>query len=268
MPTKVYHIPANWNIDPDQTIGFIFDVDELLIDNSREIFDAYRALLECRNIPIDPRETFPGKDLFEIIETLRTKYGILDSCDALVEERRDKYIEILKLRHGTVNRGVKEVFEFIDRNRDKLNIRTAYASSSEKSFVDIILKGIFRDCGLMDYADSPDSFFLFNEWQSACTCWQPGWEKKPSPMIYQKTLEKIGLSSRQCIAVEDSRSGVEAALGAGLHVLVVPSKHNREYFKMLRSTNSFDPRINILSSLDDILPLFESLPTVSGAPLS
>ncbi|MBP6343202.1 MAG: HAD family phosphatase [Candidatus Omnitrophica bacterium] len=267
MPIKAGGFLENWDIDCGQTIGLIFDVDELLIDNSKEIFDAYCALLACRNIPLDPHETFPGKDLFEIINAIRAKYGINDSCEALVLERRSKYIELLEVKHGIVNHGVKEVFEFLDRNRDRLNIRAAYASSSERSFIDIILKGIFRDCGLAAYAETPDNFFVFNGWPSASTCWEQGMDKKPSPMIYFKTLEKIGLSSRQCIAFEDSRSGVEAALNAGLYVFAVPSKSNREYFDKLRSNGSFDPRLQIVSSLEDILPFLEYLPSAAGVTL-
>jgi beta-phosphoglucomutase-like phosphatase (HAD superfamily) len=268
MPTEIRSPFNSWDIDYNQTIGLIFDVDELLIDNSREIYSAYCSLLEVRNIPLDPRETFPGKDLFEIINAIKIKYAISDTCEDLVLERRNKYIELLKVKHGILNPGVKDVLHFFEQNRDQLNLRIAYASSSEKGFIEIILKGIFRDCGLEMYIQDPESFFSFNGGQSASTCWEPGLEKKPSPMIYNRTLEKIGLKTQQCIAFEDSKSGVEAALMAGLHVYVVPSFANREYFNSVLSSGNIDPRMQILSSLRDILPVLASLPTASGVGLS
>lgn len=268
MSAKVTEPFKNWEIDHRQTIGLIFDVDELLIDNSREIYAAYCSLLGSRNIPLDPQETFPGKDLFEIINTIKTKYSISDPSEALIEERRRNYLKLLRVRHGTINPGVKEVLDYLDRNRERLNVRMAYASSSEKAFIDIILQGIFRDCGLDNYAAAPDRFFSFDDGRMASTCWEPGELKKPSPMVYLKTMQKLGLDARQCIAFEDSKSGVESALNAGLYVVVVPSKANREYFHMMQKDGNQDPRMEILTSLNDVLPFLASLPSAAGANLS
>ena len=44
-------------------------------------------------------------------------------------------------------------------------------------------------------------------------------ESKPNPEIYLKCLEQLGLSGEQCIVVEDSAYGIEAAKRAGLYVL-------------------------------------------------
>lgn len=258
----------NWDIDNRQTIGLIFDVDELLIDNSREIYAAYSSLLGSRNIPLDPQETFPGKDLFEIVHILKKKYSIADASESLIEERRSNYLKLLSIRHGSLNPGVKEVLDFLERNRERLNVRMAYASSSEKAFIDIILQGIFRDCGLDNYAAAPDRFFSFEDGRMGSTCWEPGDLKKPSPMVYLKTIQKLGLDARQCIAFEDSKSGVESALKAGLYVFVVPSKANREYFHKMQQDGDQDPRMEILTSLNDVLPFLASLPSAAGANLS
>ena len=45
--------------------------------------------------------------------------------------------------------------------------------------------------------------------------------KKPAPDIYLWAMEKMGLSPRDCLALEDSHNGVQAALGAGVRSLVV-----------------------------------------------
>ena len=44
-------------------------------------------------------------------------------------------------------------------------------------------------------------------------------ESKPNPEIYLKCLEQLGLSGEQCIVVEDSAYGIEAAKRAGLYVV-------------------------------------------------
>ncbi len=47
--------------------------------------------------------------------------------------------------------------------------------------------------------------------------------KKPSPEIYEWTLEKLRLPPQACIAIEDSPRGMESALRANINVLITPS---------------------------------------------
>ncbi|GIF76500.1 HAD-IA family hydrolase [Asanoa siamensis] len=44
--------------------------------------------------------------------------------------------------------------------------------------------------------------------------------KKPAPDIYQLTLERLGLTPRQAVVVEDSQNGLEAAKAAGIPCVV------------------------------------------------
>lgn len=45
---------------------------------------------------------------------------------------------------------------------------------------------------------------------------------KPNPDIYLLALEKLGMHADECIAFEDSELGAQAAIAAGLRVVVVP----------------------------------------------
>jgi HAD superfamily hydrolase (TIGR01509 family) len=45
---------------------------------------------------------------------------------------------------------------------------------------------------------------------------------KPNPDIYLLALQKLGLQAEECIAFEDSELGAQAAIAAGLRVVVVP----------------------------------------------
>lgn len=51
--------------------------------------------------------------------------------------------------------------------------------------------------------------------------------KKPAPDIYHWVLARLGLPADQCLAVEDSRNGLQAALGAGLRCLVTRNDYTR-----------------------------------------
>ncbi|MSP21204.1 MAG: HAD family hydrolase [Alphaproteobacteria bacterium] len=50
-------------------------------------------------------------------------------------------------------------------------------------------------------------------------------KKKPAPDIYTWTLDKLGLDPNQCLALEDSRNGLESALGAGIPTVVTYSSY-------------------------------------------
>ncbi len=55
--------------------------------------------------------------------------------------------------------------------------------------------------------------------------------KKPAPDIYRLAVEKHALGPARCVVVEDSRNGLLAALGAGLHCLITTSFYtSRESF--------------------------------------
>ena len=49
--------------------------------------------------------------------------------------------------------------------------------------------------------------------------------RKPAPDIYWLALNDLGVPAASCIAIEDTRHGVESALGAGLWTLVTPSQY-------------------------------------------
>jgi HAD superfamily hydrolase (TIGR01509 family) len=53
--------------------------------------------------------------------------------------------------------------------------------------------------------------------------------KKPDPEAYRVTLAKLGISPDQALAMEDSQSGLEAAKGAALSCVIIPSNCSRNH---------------------------------------
>lgn len=45
---------------------------------------------------------------------------------------------------------------------------------------------------------------------------------KPDPLIYREVCRRLGVAPRSCLAIEDSGSGIESALAAGMSVVAVP----------------------------------------------
>jgi beta-phosphoglucomutase-like phosphatase (HAD superfamily) len=51
--------------------------------------------------------------------------------------------------------------------------------------------------------------------------------KKPAPDIYQWVLERLGLPAADCLAIEDSKNGLQSALTANLPCLVTLSEYTQ-----------------------------------------
>jgi beta-phosphoglucomutase len=98
--------------------------------------------------------------------------------------------------------GLKEGLICLQRN----NINMAVVSASEELIVNIILKR----SGLSDYF-------------SYITPRQGTFRSKPSSSPYLRTLRQLQLKTNEVLVFEDSPTGIEAALTAGLDVVQVAS---------------------------------------------
>jgi HAD superfamily hydrolase (TIGR01509 family) len=48
---------------------------------------------------------------------------------------------------------------------------------------------------------------------------------KPSPDVYLRAAEKLGVEAARCVAIEDSSNGIRAGVAAGMPVIAVPNPH-------------------------------------------
>ncbi len=71
--------------------------------------------------------------------------------------------------------------------------------------------------------------------------------KKPDPEVYRLTLASLGLVPQECIAIEDSRNGVLAAVACGIPVLATPSLYTIH--------ERFDEATAVCVALDEPIPI-------------
>lgn len=65
-------------------------------------------------------------------------------------------------------------------------------------------------------------------WFKAIVCGDHVAHKKPAPDIYQLVLSELRLPASECMAFEDSASGVKAARAVGLYTIVTPTLWTRQ----------------------------------------
>ncbi len=121
--------------------------------------------------------------------------------------------------------GVVELLQYYQSN----NVICGVASSSPITHIQHRLSHI----GILDYF-------------SSITSGQEVANGKPNPDIYLLAIDRLGVSVEECIAFEDSEPGAQAAITAGLKVVVVPDlKQPSDFVK----ENSF----RVVESLPDYL---------------
>lgn len=68
--------------------------------------------------------------------------------------------------------------------------------------------------------------------------------KKPHPQVYWQTLQRMGLDASQCLAIEDSANGLQAARAAGLATIITPNRFTEHH--------SFEGAMRVLPDLQDV----------------
>lgn len=80
---------------------------------------------------------------------------------------------------------------------------------------------------------------------------------KPAPDIFLLAAQRLGAIPEQCLVFEDAHAGMEAALAAGMSVIVVPppsvdKQLYREANQILNSLTDFEPHLWQLPSFADL----------------
>jgi len=66
---------------------------------------------------------------------------------------------------------------------------------------------------------------------------------KPAPDMYLRAAQLLGAAPRDCLAVEDSEAGAQAAMAAGLNLIAVPSLPGQDPRAHLRLDSLEDPQL-------------------------
>ncbi len=67
--------------------------------------------------------------------------------------------------------------------------------------------------------------------------------KKPAPDLYLRALRGLGLDARRCLALEDSRIGLQASLSAGIATVITVNHYTRD--------QDFSGAVSVLSDLGE-----------------
>ncbi|PGH01154.1 hypothetical protein AJ80_09049 [Polytolypa hystricis UAMH7299] len=190
----------------------LFDCDNTLVLSEELAFEACadiaNEILEKQNIP--DRYTggqlivdFVGQNFRGMMGSLQTKFGFAlpqDELEAFVKEEENRVIAKLEAKAQPCE-GANEV---LDKLAKEKKYGLAVVSSSALRRIRASIKKVDQE-----------KYFPYDDVFSAATS-LPVPTTKPDPAIYIHSLKVLGKEAKECIAVEDSRSGALAAVRAGI----------------------------------------------------
>lgn len=193
-----------------QTQAVIFDLDGLMVDSEPLHQRAFSMFLARQGIQHEFTveeygKFFVGIPVIDNTRWLIEQFRLNMSSNEVLEQREAIYEELISNPANlTPMTGVHEV---IGKLRER-GLPLAVASGSPRNQVEIVLRGLgvashFRV--VIAGTDVPRS--------------------KPAPDVYLRASEFIGIAPAQCVALEDSATGVTAAKSAGMRAIAVPNAY-------------------------------------------
>lgn len=209
----------------------IFDLDGVLIDSERLAFQVWKEIVEQYGGRLD-EGAFPNMVGMTAEETARycMEYaGITFDLEEGCAQAWRGVIERLGRQIDPLPGATALVRELAERG-----IPLAIASNSPAHYIENALHGL----GLLP-------FFPVRVGVDQVS------EGKPAPEVYVTAARRLGATPERCLAVEDSRVGMQAALAAGMRVLAVPSAHDR--------SDGFERAWRVFASLESVRTELESV---------
>lgn len=202
--------------------ALIFDVDGTLAETEelhRASFnDAFAALDLGWNWSIDEYRrllrTTGGKERIAAYAAEQSTAGeiVASTPDALtipaIHVRKTQiYTAAVATGRIQYKAGIVELIRFAH----DAGVRLAIATTTSRANVEALL--------------AANRSLVHPAWFEAMACGDEVRRKKPSPDVYALATERLGVPAADCIAVEDSWSGVKAAREAGLWVAAISSHY-------------------------------------------
>jgi HAD superfamily hydrolase (TIGR01509 family) len=188
--------------------GILFDLDGTLANTDPIHFAVWQDILTYYHISIDRafyRQRISGKTNSEIVKDILPNLS-LESAWQLATEKEERYRRLAATLQPMP--GLPKILELIDNAALKKAVVTNAPKENAVHMLDTLrLTYTFPTVILAE--DAP-----------------PG---KPDPAPYLLALERLAIDSREAIVFEDSTTGIQAAVRAGIYTIGITSTHAAEH---------------------------------------
>jgi HAD superfamily hydrolase (TIGR01509 family) len=180
----------------------VLDVDGTLLDTEENYYEADRRLLARYGLPFTREDKRPyiGGSNRDMMADLKARFGLPETVEELVDAKNALYLELATARTAAF----PEMVRFLHLLRaDGWPVALASGSSPE------VLRRLVGAAGLAPHV-------------VAVVSAEEVPRGKPAPDVFVEAARRLDVPPQECLAVEDSRHGVEAAKRAFMRCIAVP----------------------------------------------
>lgn len=229
--------------DDDIIQAVIFDMDGVLIDSEPIYFEIERSSFAHFGAVMTEEEhhAYVGVTLESMWQQVLDKHQLTATLEEVLAYHQHNVMQTM-LAHSNLT-AMPSVERWLSWLYEQ-HIPIAVASSSPRALIDLIM----NKTGLGRYFEVR---MTGEEVENG----------KPAPDIFLTTAEMIGASPSNCLVIEDSRNGVQAAKSAGMRCIGYhnPGSGNQDLSKADLQISSYDE----LWTLKDTLPFEGRLPSLA-----
>jgi len=202
----------------------IFDMDGVIVDTEPVHHYAYVQHFKQLNIEVSPEmyASFTGNSTKNIYERLKETYNLAQDVQTLVETKRNLFNDAFDSKEDLyLLDGVEDLIKDLYTN----GMQLVLASSS----ANVTIERIFDRFNLHRYFTHKVSGEDFPK-------------SKPHPAIFIKAAELAQTPVENCIVIEDSTNGIQAAKSANIYCVGYDSFHSKmqDYSKADRVITHFN----------------------------
>jgi beta-phosphoglucomutase len=183
----------------------IFDMDGVLIDSNKIVWDSFNKLLEPFGIHISDEEIKQrlGSSLRDNIDLWNKKYNLNLNLEEF--SRKSFEIQLKALEKVKTDKNLINLLEDLKLNKILMSVGT----SSKKSRTEEILN-------LLKIRDYFSAIVTANDVD----------KHKPDPSLFLEAAKRLGINPDQCVVIEDAQSGISAAKNGNMKAIGYLTKEN------------------------------------------
>lgn len=178
----------------------IFDMDGVIVDSEPLHMKVVLDVLAGLGAPAVAADILPfiGVANRQMWAELRQRFGIRMTAEEIITAQQVKTLEAIRSKQDILSPGLLPLLELIEEH----NLPRAIASSSDRAVIDVVVEtyGLTEAFPLRISGEDVQN-------------------SKPAPDIFLLAARKLGIAPENCLVIEDSHHGVQAALSAGMQVV-------------------------------------------------